>query len=100
MKIIAKIRGKKNFFIIFSLKNFSDQFIIALFVAENKQNKLKINTMNTLMKSLGIVILLIGVGLLAFAAFTSLRSNVILGTGLAAVIVGFAAHIFLNKKFE
>jgi hypothetical protein len=100
LKIIAKIRGKKNFFIIFFLKNFSNQFIIALFVAENDQNKLKINTMNTLMKSLGIVILLIGVGLLAYAAFMSLRSNVILGVGLLTVIAGFAAHIYLNKKFE
>lgn len=89
-----------NFFIIFSLKNFSNRFIITLFVAENKQNKLKINTMNTLMKGLGIVILLIGVGILAFTAFSGLRSNAMLGAGLLTIIVGFFAHIFLNKKFE
>jgi MFS superfamily sulfate permease-like transporter len=56
--------------------------------------------MNTLMKSLGAVILLIGVGMLAFAAFTDMRSNTILAIGLVTIIVGFLAHIFLNKKFE
>lgn len=89
-----------NFLIIFSLKNFSNRFIIALFVAEYEKNKLKIDTMNTLMKSLGIVILLIGVGILVFTAFTGLRSNAALAAGLIAIIVGFLAHIFLNKKFE
>ncbi|MDR0743357.1 MAG: hypothetical protein LBF05_03245 [Tannerella sp.] len=52
------------------------------------------------MKSLGAVILLIGVGMLAFAAFTGIRSNTILAIGLATIIIGFLAHIYLNKKFE
>lgn len=56
--------------------------------------------MNTLMKSLGIVILLIGVGILATTAFTSLRSNSVLAAGLIAILIGFMVHIFLNKKFE
>jgi hypothetical protein len=56
--------------------------------------------MNTLLKSLGIIILLIGVGILAIAAFTTMRSNLVLGAGLLAVIAGFLVHIFLNKKFE
>ena len=56
--------------------------------------------MNTLMKSLGVIILLIGVGILAVPAFTEIRSNTFLGIGIITVIVGFFAHIFLNKKFE
>lgn len=56
--------------------------------------------MNTLMKSLGVIILLIGVGILAIPAFTNMRSNTILGVGLLVIILGFFAHIFLNKKFE
>jgi hypothetical protein len=100
LKTFAKIKGKMNFPIIFSLKNFSDRFIITLFAAENKQNKLKIDTMNTLMKSLGVVILLVGVGILISTAFTDLRSNTVLGAGLITIIVGFLVHIFLNKKFE
>lgn len=56
--------------------------------------------MNTLMKSLGGIILLIGVGILAVPAFTDMRSNTVLGVGLILVIVGYLAHIFLNKKFE
>jgi cytochrome c biogenesis protein CcdA len=56
--------------------------------------------MNTLMKSLGVVILFIGVGILAYTAFASIRSNTILAAGLITIIVGFFAHIFLNKKYE
>ena len=56
--------------------------------------------MNTIMKSLGAVILLIGVGILAVPAFTELRSNTVLAVGLITVILGFVMHIILNKKFE
>ena len=56
--------------------------------------------MNTLMKSLGVILLLIGVGILAVPAFTDMRSNTVLVIGLLTIIVGFVAHIFLNKKFE
>jgi len=56
--------------------------------------------MNTLMKSLGGIILLIGVAILAVPAFTEMRSNTILAVGLLLVILGYLAHIFLNKKFE
>lgn len=83
--------------IIFFLKNFSNRFILILFVA---RNKLKIDTMNTFMKSLGVVILLLGVGILAVTAFSGLRNNVALAAGLITVIAGFFTHIFLNKKFE
>ena len=56
--------------------------------------------MNTIMKSLGVIILLIGVGILAIPAFTEMRNNTLLGIGLFTVILGFIAHIFLNRKFE
>lgn len=56
--------------------------------------------MNTLMKSLGVIILLIGVGILAIPAFTDMRSNTTLAIGLLLIVLGFLAHIFLNKKFE
>ncbi|MDR1722968.1 MAG: hypothetical protein LBR84_03395 [Tannerella sp.] len=56
--------------------------------------------MSTLLKSLGALILLIGVGVLAFFSFTATRDNMILGVGLTLVIVGFLAHIFLNKVVD
>ena len=56
--------------------------------------------MNTLMKSLGALILLVGVGILTIPVITETPSNSILGVGLFIVILGFLLHIFLNKKFE
>ncbi len=56
--------------------------------------------MNTLMQSLGILILLIGVAILAVFAFTELRTNTVLYLGIGAVLAGFISHIFLNRKFE
>jgi uncharacterized membrane protein HdeD (DUF308 family) len=56
--------------------------------------------MITLLKSLGVVILLVGVGILAVPAFTDMRNNTVLGAGLLLIILGFIVHIFLNKKFE
>ncbi|MDR1523667.1 MAG: hypothetical protein LBS79_00220 [Tannerella sp.] len=56
--------------------------------------------MNTLLKSLGVVILLIGVGILAVPTVMDLRNNMFLGAGLLIIILGFVVHIFLNKKFE
>jgi hypothetical protein len=56
--------------------------------------------MNTLLKSLGVVILLIGVGILALPTIMDIRDNTFLGVGLLLTILGFVVHIFLNKKFE
>jgi len=56
--------------------------------------------MRTILKSLGGFILLIGVGILAIPAFTNIRDNTILLIGLGLIILGFIAHIILNKKFE
>ena len=56
--------------------------------------------MSTLMKNLGVIVLLIGVGILMIPAFTEIRDNKFLLIGLGATILGFLLHIFLNKKFE
>jgi len=56
--------------------------------------------MNTLMKSLGVLILLIGVGILTIPAFTDIRDNMILLVGLIVVVLGAFMHIFLNRRFE
>ena len=56
--------------------------------------------MNTLMKSLGAFILLIGVGILLIPVLKQTHGNIYLLGGLATVIIGFLLHIFLNKKFE
>ena len=56
--------------------------------------------MRTLLKSLGGIILLGGVGTLTVQGFSEIHSNTILGVGLCLVVVGYLAHIILNKKFE
>jgi predicted CDP-diglyceride synthetase/phosphatidate cytidylyltransferase len=56
--------------------------------------------MNTLMKSLGGIILLIGVGILLIPALTEIHDNKYLLAGLCIIVVGFFTHILLNKKFE
>ena len=57
--------------------------------------------MNTLLKSLGIILILIGVGILTIPVFTEIRNNnSILAAGLITIVVGVLAHIFLNRRFE
>ena len=56
--------------------------------------------MNTLMKSLGALILLIGVGVLTIPVITDSPNNTFLLVGLITIVFGFLLHIFLNKKFE
>ncbi len=56
--------------------------------------------MNNLLKYLGVIVLLIGVAVLAVPAITGGMSNTILIAGLALVIIGYFAHIILNKKFQ
>ena len=56
--------------------------------------------MKALMKSLGGIILLVGVGILLIPAFTDKHDNTYLLSGLGIVVLGFLLHIFLNKKFE
>ncbi len=54
--------------------------------------------MDNIKKSLGIIVLIIGVLLLAVPALTNATSNTTLGVGLLLVIVGFALHIIINKR--
>ena len=56
--------------------------------------------MNTLMKSLGGIVLLIGVGILLIPTWKEIHNNMYLLIGLGVIIGGFLLHIFLNKKFE
>ncbi len=56
--------------------------------------------MSTLLKSLGGIVLLLGVGILMIPAFTDIRDNNYLLAGLGAIIFGFILHIFLNKKIK
>ena len=56
--------------------------------------------MSTILKYLGVLILLIGVLILAVPTLTGSLSNTILVAGLAVIIIGYFAHIILNKKFQ
>lgn len=55
--------------------------------------------MNNFMKAIGVVILTIGVLVLAIPALMNSANNFTLFTGLILVILGFVAHIVLNKRF-
>ncbi len=56
--------------------------------------------MSELVKSLGVIILLIGVVVLAVPAFTGGVNNSILLAGLALIIIGYLSHIVINKRVE
>lgn len=56
--------------------------------------------MRELIKNLGVIILLIGVLILAVPALTGGITNTILAVGLIVVILGYFAHIVINKKVE
>jgi len=54
--------------------------------------------MNTLLKYIGVVVLLIGVAILAIPFLTGGMSNAILMSGLVVMLIGYFGHIILNKK--
>ncbi len=56
--------------------------------------------MNQFLKYLGVIILLIGVIILAIPALTTGTSNALLGTGLGVILLGYIAHIVINKRIE
>ncbi len=56
--------------------------------------------MNSLLKYLGVIVLLIGVAVLAIPTITGGLSNTILLLGLGLIVLGYIGHIILNKKFQ
>jgi len=52
------------------------------------------------LKNLGSILILIGVAILAVYFFTQSNSNTYLISAGVMMIVGFLAHIFLNKKYN
>ena len=56
--------------------------------------------MKTLMKFLGPILILIGVIILSVYFFTSSSSNTYLATASIIMIVGFFAHILINRKVQ
>jgi uncharacterized membrane protein HdeD (DUF308 family) len=81
------------------IKYFSNRVIIALFVVENENNK-KISVTMEFLKYLGVIILLIGVVILAIPTIQGTVSNALLGTGLVVMLVGYIAHIVINKRIQ
>ena len=55
--------------------------------------------MNTLLKNLGAILVLLGVGCLA-AYFFGKQVNGLLVAGLALEVVGFFAYILINKRLS
>jgi hypothetical protein len=56
--------------------------------------------MNTLLKCLGGIILLIGVGVLLIPSYKGTHDNTILFTGLGIILFGFILHVFLQKRLK
>lgn len=56
--------------------------------------------MKELLRNLGLIILIGGVGYLSYIVYTSVQTNLTLGISLAAILGGFILHIFLNKKLS
>lgn len=55
------------------------------------------NDMNTFLKSLGAILVLLGVVCLAIYFF-GVQVNILLAVGLILEIGGLFAHVFINKK--
>ena len=60
---------------------------------------IKITNMNTLLKSLGAILVLLGVVCLAVYFFGT-QVNALLAVGLGMEIVGLFAHVLINKKLD
>jgi len=57
--------------------------------------------MGTFFKYLGMLVLLVGVLILAAHFFANSTSgNMQLIVGLVLIVLGYVAHIFLNRKFQ
>ncbi len=56
--------------------------------------------MNNLLKNLGPILILVGVVVLAIYFFTESNSNNYLISAGVLMVLGFIAHIFLNKRIK
>lgn len=56
--------------------------------------------MNNFLKYLGVILILIGVAIFVIYSHTQGAGNGYLWSGLACVIIGFIAHIYLNKYIK
>ncbi len=56
--------------------------------------------MNELVKNLGVILILIGVLVLAVPYFTKSETNTLLLCGMGLTIIGYLAHILINKRAE
>ncbi|MCD8261891.1 MAG: hypothetical protein LUD15_10730 [Bacteroides sp.] len=55
--------------------------------------------MKSLLKNLGLILILIGAVILLVSAYTgNVNNNTILGTSAALLIVGLVTYIILNKR--
>jgi hypothetical protein len=68
---------------------------VAIFGTDNINTT---NDMNTFLKSLGAILVLLGVVCLA-VYFFGVQVNGLLAAGLVLEIGGLFAHIFINKKY-
>ncbi len=55
--------------------------------------------MQNLLQNLGILVILIAVGFLAYAMFKGTDANTYLAVSGALLIIGLLAHILINKYF-
>lgn len=53
--------------------------------------------MKELLKSLGLILILVGVVILSIAVFKETQTNAKLAASLILVVTGLLGHIFLNK---
>ena len=55
--------------------------------------------MKSLLKNLGLILILIGVAILAVCYFTGdVNNNMILGSSMTIIVVGLISYIILNKR--
>lgn len=55
--------------------------------------------MKGFLKNLGLILIVIGAAILIACSFThNVNNNVILGTSLLIMIIGWVGYIYLNKK--
>lgn len=55
--------------------------------------------MKTLLRNLGLILVLIGAGILLACAFTgNVNNNAVLGSSVGIIILGLISYIIINKR--